>query len=125
MIENHVTSLELSKKLKELGVEQKSMFYYLKDSEGQYAMNYTVWIGGPAAMTEPISAFLASELGEMLPYQFKGHWLWVQKAVPLHKGWVISYSEDASFTKQLHYEQGDTMPNAMAKMLIHLKESNE
>jgi len=61
-LENQVCSLELSKRLKELGVKQVSLFYWFflngkwyvsdKDREGYREM---------------VSAFTVAELGEMLP----------------------------------------------------------
>lgn len=66
-ITTHVTSLELSRRLKELGVPQKSHFYWVshfhadevitvKEKDDYYK---NVW-------DDRCSAYLASELGEML-----------------------------------------------------------
>lgn len=60
-LENQVCSLELAKKLKELGVKQKSLFCWVyQDDIERYELVYMPghhWV----------SAFTASELGDMLP----------------------------------------------------------
>ncbi len=70
-IEQHVTSLEISKKLKYLGVKQESQFEWVK----MYSFNeYKVlWKPTLHYETESYSAFLASELGELLPSSVKTH----------------------------------------------------
>lgn len=64
----HVTSLEVSKKLKDLGVKQDSFFYW-HDGKLTWVGKVISW--GYQESFEPnkksISAFLVSELGEMLP----------------------------------------------------------
>lgn len=65
MIEKHVTSLEWSKKLKELGVKQKSIFYYDDKDELHYGKS----------IFSKTSAFLSSELDAVLPeYTDKGRY---------------------------------------------------
>ena len=72
-LESQVCSLELAQKLKELGVEQDSLWFwgnyesrmYQKDNgwritDTLYAGDYEAWIG------EHYSAFTVAELGEML-----------------------------------------------------------
>lgn len=75
MIEKHFTSLELSKKLKELGVPQKSEFYWLRGAdpkEGIWTIVHKqiMEVGGYDERNLPTSAFLSSELGEMLPHEY-------------------------------------------------------
>lgn len=66
---NHVTNLELSKKLKEIGVQQDSEFYWIDFSQG--TKENGAW--SLESSTEGynvgtyFSAFLSTELGEMLP----------------------------------------------------------
>lgn len=63
-LEYQVCSLELSKRLKELGVKQESQFYWLQYSEwnlhfrGKYVQEY---------YSDCLSAFTVAELGYMLP----------------------------------------------------------
>lgn len=79
MLNNLVTSLELSKKLKELGVEQKSQFYWSTiygpaTIESIDTLNETVSGGDGWTFLEEglarghvCSAFTATELMEMMP----------------------------------------------------------
>ena len=62
---NHVTSLALSKRLKELGVEQKSEFYWVKLGSA-FDLVYGKSIYSSSLPEGAISAFLSSELGEMI-----------------------------------------------------------
>lgn len=68
-IEDQVCSLELSKKLKELGVKQNGLFFYNKQKFGNYLLgnspNYFDGVG------EHYSAFTTAELCEMLPNSIK------------------------------------------------------
>jgi hypothetical protein len=91
-LEDQVCSLELSKRLKELGVKQDSLIYWLnvqhcvhmkvkengwepeKDEEGNYIIDrieYRIELGNPFAWNVDKdncwSAFTVAELGEMLP----------------------------------------------------------
>lgn len=66
-LENQVTSLEISKRLKELGVRQESLWYWNAQGELEYA-NPETWVG----YTTDFSAFTVAELGEMLPWEILG-----------------------------------------------------
>jgi hypothetical protein len=68
MLETHLTSLEMSKKLKGFGIKQESEFYWIKEC-GKFtirpyhsALSSLVY---PQDLSECYSAFLSSELGEM------------------------------------------------------------
>lgn len=145
----HVTSLEISQKLKALGVPQESEFYWVRRNvnekqwienlDGSRTSNGYKWIdqgwsldrlspkefrsmqknlkdafgSGLRIKIEFISAFLASELGELLPdtvYTGKA-WRTVGKLY-----WCSDERVDGS-------QQGKTMTESMAKMLIYLKEN--
>lgn len=62
-LEQQVCSLELAKKLKELGVKQESLFWWRHDDVDGWWPGH--WEGLPGA--EHCSAFTVAELGEMLP----------------------------------------------------------
>ncbi len=140
-IEQQVTSLEISKKLEALSVKQESLFYWKEiiddyDHEEpkilQTVKSQSVPENRSGSYSEKegsweekfYSAFTVSELGEMLPYQIDGYWLWNGKQVPIQGGWSVCYAKDATFVKQLHYETADTEADARGKMLIYLLENN-
>lgn len=61
-LENQVTSLELSKKLKELGVKQESLYTWLHHNHKEWKL-----VLGDAGVDEPVHAYTVAELGELLP----------------------------------------------------------
>lgn len=63
-LEDQVCSLEFAKKLKEVGIEQNSLFYWIKESDPYIWFNSNNY----PIHTEKFyySAFTASELGEVL-----------------------------------------------------------
>jgi hypothetical protein len=68
-LEQQVTSLELSKKLKELGVPQNSLFYWEEYlvGENEYMGNKIVAFGEwECDEDEHLSAFTVAELGDLL-----------------------------------------------------------
>src|SRR5712671_5636785 len=80
--EKQVCSLDLYRRLKELGVEQESVFYWCTISGTNQAdlRPAIVWFGKELDLGhvygEEISAFTVAELGEMLPERcesFKGN----------------------------------------------------
>ena len=111
-LEDQVVSLELAKRLKELGVKQDGYWHYASALDGTYGL-----IEGFGE----ISAFTVAELGEMLPEGYGDG--------------VIMYSKEDGewncyFNQQWAYEQ-DTFDDlsddkseadARAKLLIHLIE---
>ena len=117
-LENQVTSLEPSMRLKELGVEQDSLWYWGertysdgKDIVSKSRLRSSAW-------NEICSAFTVAELGEMLPARIKtdyGSWNYLL-IVKLEntKEWLIGYYHDEI--------KGNTLANACAKMLIYLIE---
>ena len=124
-MEKHVVNLELSKKLKELGVKQESEFYWIigEDNGLIYNKNLNGECSGIA------SAFLSSELGELFPGRLRledaDYWFRTAKSkdgdyfdVRYHRFSNINMHE-----KVLHWEQSETEANARAKMLIHLIET--
>lgn len=70
----HVTSLELSKRLKEKGVKQQSEFVYTKPEKlNTFTLRRTSTMSFKFVEkynAEVYSAYLSSELGEMLPRSF-------------------------------------------------------
>jgi hypothetical protein len=66
-IENQVCNLDLAKKLKELGVKQDSLFYWLYDFRTSESMLHREITEHSAKPFGHYSAFTVAELGEILP----------------------------------------------------------
>lgn len=123
-LEQQVTSLELSKRLKELGVKQESLFYWEKRYSIDWAVTTTEDLSARKydKYYKYISAFTASELGEMLPEDIfgKGH-IYCSKRHDTGEGsWEILYRDNSGISL---LEIGDTEANARAKCLIYLLEN--
>ncbi len=133
-LESQVCSLELSKRLKGLGVLQESYFYWWEDIrndkniQGTY---YYIQDTQPRNITN-WSAFTVAELGALLPKLIKineiEHRLqfgWVIKDVhynniPL---WRVYYKErGVNDIDNVEIFESETEADARAKMLIHLLE---
>lgn len=106
-LEDQVVSLELAKKLKELGVKQDSYLYWNLTG---YGSKWELKQYHQLNESEACAAFTVAELGEMLP-------------VGVHSGksgvgcrFVCKHRR-----KPLHFV-ADTEAEARAKMLIHLIE---
>lgn len=134
-LELQVTSLELSKRLKELGVKQESLFYWkevmdkynvkpdlvahgfekYEDKKGTYINNEGDW------EEKFYSAFTVAELLEDLPAQLyrekRGAQcpLTILKATPNFKGFYVEYYD-------LNTTDDGNLANALAKMLVYLLE---
>lgn len=125
MISDHLTSLEWSKRLGELGVPQKSVFVWRK---------YQNWIcelrsfdytekGWHINELEERPAFLSSELGEFLPGKYNS----VKRFD--NKFWIIEDGEkECEMCIQdeiiFHYQTiADTEVNARSAMLCYLIEN--
>lgn len=144
-LEQQVTSLEISKHLKELGVKQESLFYYYKDeydidefnwelgvlndtiSEPRlHGINYgldVVHSKSPFVIDEYISAFTVAELGEMLPSAIKNNsaflYIWKDDA----DEWRVDYSQWGMNKIGYMIEKENNQANAYGKMLIYLLEN--
>ncbi len=133
-LEQQVTSLETSKRLKELGVKQESLFYWAD----------RVWLGGrknesfiaygipnnPDYLAD-YSAFTVAELGEILPdclvgdegmrFDFNS---WRDDA----RKWCVGYwwDEDSRRLSNAHFENQIALNevDVRGKMLIYLLENN-
>ena len=136
-LEKQVASLELSRRLKELGVKQKSLCYYNQDLWGDKPC-YGAGIEGLKMadwMThEYFSAFTVAELGEMLPYQigkdrFNCHTMRIQNDKGMY---LITYEKriyqkgesEKDYTEFLASITERTEADARAKMLIYLLKNN-
>lgn len=120
-LEDQLCNLELSKKLKELGIKQESLFFWEVLDENAYGIRFEVkFLPFSCPGIEKYSAFTASELLEMLPRNLMGNTLSV---IPSEKHFCCRYDFMA-----MHYSCLDKLPdknlaNACAKMLIYLIEN--
>jgi len=105
-LEDQVTNLELSKRIKELGVKQESFFYYeFITLTEDYHISWD-----NSSSKDNYSSFTASELLEMLPkytYEIIVSLRWIDIACEFLE---ISF-------------KADNLCNALAKMLISLIEN--
>jgi len=126
-LEQQVVNLELSQKLKELGVKQESLFYwnyndavpkqgwYLDDENLAYPKEHTC------------HAYTGAELGEMLPQILKikkiKYQLFVSVAVD--KQWFVVYANEKDYSDNapIKFMMCHNEANARAKMLIYLLEN--
>jgi hypothetical protein len=124
-LEKQVCSLDLAKRLKELGVKQWGSVLFYHDTR----LKKVAWRGD--IQTAPvdfgdryIAAFTVAELGEMLPRTFEsGSTIWPEA----EKRWVCSYqSTDYDSVENDNpewIEYAPTEADARAKTLVHLIEN--
>jgi hypothetical protein len=130
-LEEQVTSLELSKKLKDLGVKQESAFYW---ERSMFTDGWELKSKERASLKgsyEIYSAFTVAELGEMLPRVIQDKWFLRTKPVKNgNTAWSVQYVGKRGKEMTFRYSrmadpiQGNTEANARAKMLIYLLEND-
>ena len=127
MIENHVVSLELSQRLKELWVKQESVFAYEMCTHclDKGCVDVKEW--DITTDTEPYSnmtkysAYLASELSDILPRTVNNYEdLWEQFFCEWYS---IGYSVRGAIGSPI-IERDKKEPDARALLLIHLIEND-
>jgi hypothetical protein len=129
-LENQVASLQLSERLKELGAKQESIFYHCYEEKiigGNDLSGHEIRTDLLSVrMDNLVSAFTASELGEMLPDDIKDEddekvYFFQDKYNKCHRvGYVCEANEACSPFIEV---KGETETNARAKMLIYLIEN--
>lgn len=129
-IEDQVCSLELAKRLEELGVKQESYFYhhwYKKNRDYEYidhkicAEKIEEFDDGKWKL-KVYSAFTVAELGEILPANLEDKYLTSHKCS--RNGWWIFYSKFNDKDTDNNSCWSAREPDARAKMLIYLIENN-
>lgn len=109
-LEDQVCSLELAKKLKELGVKQESLFWWDKGDGIEDRLEFSP----TQPLTELASAFTVAELGEMLPFG-------TTVRVCLDGRWEYTFCGIVGKELQNIWKEF-TEADARAKMLIYLYE---
>lgn len=124
-LEQQVVSLELAKKLKELGVKQQSYFswYWIGLSDLKYAVATAEDVKHPTA-----AAFTVAELGEMLPLRIDAR---SKKDGRKRISYFLEYESGGLVARYAHHldirqilceASLNTEADARAKMLIYLIE---
>lgn len=115
-LEKQVVSLELARKLKELGVRQESAFYWRELSgECKLHKNYSVNVKR-REWVYCFAAFTVAELGEMLPIKTASY-----REAGDH--WEMRMSNPSYEAKQFTHDlRTATEADARAKMLCYLIE---
>ena len=130
-LSQQVVSLEIARRLKELGVPQKSLFYWARSGE-HFCQTDKVEAGEASIVSEkppydfPFeclgSAFSCSELGEILPKGIEHS----GKQMSLHirkflERWQVNYRSTVSSDNAIVFD-ATTEADARGAMLIHLIE---
>jgi len=152
-LDQQITSLDLSKKLRELGIEQESLLSWIKKTNGSWVVTSyhgcSCWATSRGCVDyyeyEDYSAFNASELMELLPSRmiiperkpFDHFRFNLSKSLIAEEGnivspaYVINYLCDTAHPQSFisipmlqHNIWDRTLSNALAKTLIHLIENN-
>ena len=117
-IEQQVASLELSKKLKKLGVKQDSLYYWV---DNFYAGIETSIVEAKNRKEGGgVSAFTVAELGEMLPITV--HTTKFEQGYHWQSHYEVLKGDLSGKMEYVHFEAADTEADARAKMLIYLIE---
>lgn len=136
-LEDQVCSLELAKKLKELGVKQEAMFQWLwgreegdepdDDTANRWVLDRRDLQWEMFLAKATAAAFTVGELGAMLPY----HWLYSEVKTIYPTG--VRVGTDLGYLRKLkgeryrydpfNIEDATTEADARALLLIHLLEN--
>lgn len=110
-LEKQVCSLELAKQLRELGVRQYSLWYWVKDADKDVVISDKLLIeaGGGPCCQNVFSAFTVAELGEMLKHLTYPFPVWLTDRWDCDEG--TSHTEIASLT------EADARANTLIKWL--------
>lgn len=116
-LEDQVCNLELSKRLRELGVKQESLFYWTETISDDWQVLYQSYVTERAGQSiEWYSAFTSAELGKMLPVRvISGR----RKAYFMSKPLYFCNFDG----RPKHQESAETEADARAKMLVYLIEN--
>jgi len=132
-LEDQVCSLELAKRLKELGVKQESYFYWISDEDENFVVPTGTYDWGDWPGYEKFepkySAFTVAELGEMLPVcvgDITGDHFDLVCHLDYPHDWFVKYTHCGDKKPYLwegldiHCE--NNLANGMAEILIRLIE---
>ena len=128
-LEQQVVSLELAIKLKEAGIKEESLFAYYGNAgtwhDAVVSMDMYTTVDEEFKEHKLLPAYTSCELAELLPSALERTATWLTITRQWKKGsWKIAYVPDDGEPNATHYGpiEADTLADAMAKMLLHLKE---
>jgi len=112
-LQDQVCSLEMAKRLMELGVRQESWLWWIQEPthERKWILKSDAEVAFFVGKENALSAFTVAELGEMLPAFYS-----LYRYTP-PCGWEVVYAD-----AEAHKERAKTEADARAKVLIHLIE---
>lgn len=123
--EDQFCSLELAKRLKELGVKQESLFVWEWFDDNCYGIKYVPYTVVKTTLNkiELYSAFSVAELGNMLPNKITNDTNEILDLYHYHgyNRYCTAYSIDNEYVEIEEF--GDNEANARTKMLIYLLEN--
>lgn len=132
-IEKQVCSLELAKRLKELGSKQFGTLFawadtaIAKNKDGMWKFEPRVCRNDFQADLEFIAAFSVAELGDMLPQilLLDGIRYQLFMSVAMDKQWFVVYANEKDYEDNapIPFMMFHTEADARAKMLIYLLEN--
>lgn len=124
-LKQQVTSLELSKRLKELGCRQESAFYWVRSIDGGHYLSPESIVPMRPTENGETSAYSVAELGQMLP-KWTSSWLDVKKGdgdEGIGDVWICEvHFPGKDRPEDKPSEDGNTEADARAKMMIYLLE---
>ena len=116
-LKNQVVSLDLAKKMKELGFEQESIFRWVCRKNGKISLKFSRSVFMDNQWE--ISAYTVAELGEI----GKRGKIGITAYSEMTKHWWVTGGEwIVEKQKYSHLEEGEKWADVLAKMLIYLKE---
>lgn len=133
-LEDQVISLDIAKKLKEIGLKQESYYvwrYYQNEIELTTLKAVKIF---NKYSHDSYPAYTLSELLDILPSTIytnedeehlspdTSYQLWVVKVNDIENPYVVSYYSNKDHNSDDWQQENDTLPNCLAKMLIYLIE---
>lgn len=116
---NNLTSFELSNKLKRLGVEQNSTFYY--DRKRNVFFKNDLPLGSRTFEKDFTAAFSSDELNSILPAKIKNDVLRIEAVQTDELNFLAGYVESKKLLPSYSFKKiSKTEADAKAKLLIEL-----
>jgi hypothetical protein len=123
-VEEQVCSLELAKKLKELGVGQNGLYVWVDNNHAGWEVELETETVLPVYPSGYCVAFTVAELGELLPLcvETDPGTDGLLRCYKLDEAWQVGYF-DMENNEYVDAVEADTEADARAKMLIYLLEN--